>query len=137
MGGLVYFSSGSGNTARFVQSLGLPAQRIPIRSTDPAPLPLTPFVLICPSYGDGEGKGAVPKQVIAFLNDPDRRRLIRGVIGGGNRNFGAHFAGAAKVIATKCAIPLLYKFELAGTDTDTARVRAGLNTFWGTPCLTP
>ena len=35
MSSLVYFSSASDNTHRFVQKLGLPAQRIPLRPTDP------------------------------------------------------------------------------------------------------
>ncbi len=130
MGGLVYYSSASGNTARFVTRLGLPALRIPIRSADPTPLPDRPYVLICPTYGDGEGRGAVAKQVIHFLNDPARRALIRGVIGTGNRNFGRFYASAGDVIAAKCQVPLLYRIELAGTETDIARVRDGLDTFW-------
>ncbi|MFN4153865.1 MAG: class Ib ribonucleoside-diphosphate reductase assembly flavoprotein NrdI [Paracoccaceae bacterium] len=137
MAGLVYFSSASGNTARFVAALGLHAARIPIRPADPMPAPSAPYVLICPTYADGMGRGAVPKQVIAFLNDPARRALIRGVIAGGNRNFGETYALAGRVIAAKCAIPVLYSFELAGTETDVARVRAGLDRFWGTECLTP
>jgi len=137
MGGLVYYSSASGNTARFVAALGLSAVRIPIRPADPMPDPTLPYVLICPTFADGMGRGAVPKQVIAFLNDPARRALIRGVIAGGNRNFGETYALAGKVIAAKCTIPVLYSFELAGTETDVTRVRAGLDRFWGTECLTP
>lgn len=137
MGRLVYFSSASGNTARFVAALGLSAARIPIRPADQMPAPALPYVLICPTFADGMGRGAVPKQVIAFLNDPARRALIRGVIAGGNRNFGETYALAGKVIAAKCAIRVLYSFELAGTETDVTRVRAGLDRFWGTECLTP
>ncbi len=137
MGGLVYFSSGSGNTARFVAQLGLAALRIPISPADTMPVPASAFVLICPTFADGLGRGAVPKQVIRFLNDPSRRANLRGVIGAGNRNFGVTFACAANVIADKCNVPVLYKFELAGTPTDITRMRAGLSKFWGTECLTP
>ena len=137
MTGLVFYSSGSRNTARFVEALGRPALRIPIRRDAPMPAPEGPFVLICPTYADGTGAGAVTKQVIRFLNDPARRALILGVIGAGNRNFGPTFALAARIIADKCKIPLLDRFELAGTETDIARIRAGLEHFWGTPCLTP
>ena len=136
MGGLVFFSSASGNTARFVARLGLPAGRIPISPDAEMPAPDRPYVLICPTFADGEGRGAVPKQVIRFLNDPDRRALLRGVIGTGNRNFGATFALSGKVISDKCNVPVLYRFELAGTDLDVARVVAGLEKFWGTECLT-
>ena len=137
MGGLVYFSSASENTRRFAEKLGLPARRLPVRAGDPLPTLDRPFVLICPTYSDGQGRGAVPKQVIRLLNDPSPRALLRGVIAGGNRNFGATFALAGDVIARKCNVPVLYRFELAGTDTDIARVRAGLATFWRETCSTP
>lgn len=78
MAGLVYYSSASGNTERFMHKLGLPAMRIPVDESAPMPEPDAPFVLISPTYADGEGHGAVARQVIRFLNDPDRRRLLRG-----------------------------------------------------------
>lgn len=136
MGGLVYYSSGSGNTRRFVEKLGLPATRIPVRASEPLPEAPGPYVLICPTYADGEGRGAVAKGVIRWLNDPGRRALLRGVIASGNRNFGTGFACAGPVISRKCDVPVLYRFELAGTHTDIDRVRAGLAKFWGAQCLT-
>ncbi len=136
MGGLVYYSSASGNTARFMARLGLPADRIPIAPDAEMPRPARPYVLICPTYADGQGRGAVPKQVIRFLNDPDRRALLRGVIATGNRNFGVTFALSGKVISDKCNVPVLYRFELAGNDLDISRITTGLQKFWGTECLT-
>lgn len=132
MGGLIYFSSRSGNTARFVARLGRTASRIPIAPEEAMPAPRAPFVLISPTYADGMGRGAVHKQVIRFLNDPETRQYLRGVIASGNRNFGALFASAGDVIAKKCGVPLLYRFELAGTETDIARVSEGLDKFWKT-----
>jgi protein involved in ribonucleotide reduction len=137
LAGLVYFSSGSGNTRRFVTRLNLPATQLPLRASDPLPDITAPFVLICPTYADGQGRGAVPKQVIRLLNQPSLRALLRGVIGAGNRNFGETFALAGDVIARKCNVPVLYRFELAGTETDIARVRAGLHKFWGMECSIP
>lgn len=134
--GLVYYSSASGNTARFIARLGLGGLRIPVSPADPMPDPPGPYVLVCPTYADGEGRGAVAKQVIRFLNDPARRAGIRGVIGSGNRNFGSTYALAADVIARKCNVPVLYRFELAGVETDIARVRTGLDLFWGQQCST-
>lgn len=136
MGDLVYFSSASGNTERFVARLGLPAVRIPISPQAPMPEPSRPFVLICPSYADGQGRGAVAKPVIHFLNDARRRALLRGVIGAGNRNFGPLFACAGQVVASKCRVPLLYRFELAGNEVDIACVRSGLAQFWEARCWT-
>lgn len=137
MGRLVYFSSGSGNTARFVQRLGLPATRLPLRGDAICPVMTDAFVLICPTYADGSGRGAVAKPVIRFLNIAANRSLLRGVIASGNRNFGQTFALAGDVVARKCNVPVLYRFELAGTETDIARVRNGLQTLWGSQCLTP
>ncbi len=136
MGDLVYFSSASGNTARFVARMELAALRIPSILSDLLPMPDGPYVLICPTFADGQGRGAVPKPVIRFLNCPARRALLRGVIAGGNRNFGTTYALAGRVIAKKCNVPWLASFELAGTDTDIARIRAGLDQFWRTQCPT-
>lgn len=124
--GLLYFSSATENTRRFVERLERPALRIlggPLLAAEP-------FVLICPSYGDGEGRGSVPKPVIRFLNDPANRALIRGVIGAGNRNFGRLFAHGGGVVAEKCGVPLLYRFELSGTEQDVERVNKGLDVLW-------
>jgi len=116
--------------------LGLPALRIPTEPDAPVPAPDGPFVLICPTYADGEGRGAVPNQVIQFLNDPAHREWIIGVIGTGNRNFGATYALSGRIIADKCKVPLLYSFELAGTETDIIRVRAGLEKLGEHQCST-
>ncbi|SIT70630.1 class Ib ribonucleoside-diphosphate reductase assembly flavoprotein NrdI [Microbacterium sp. RU33B] len=131
---LVYFSSVSGNTARFIEKLGRPAQRIPLRPGDPPLVLDEPFVLVTPTYGGGQGrgeeKGAVPKQVIRFLNDEVNRSLIRGVISAGNTNFGAAFCLAGDVISRKCRVPHLYRLELFGTPEDIDRVSDGLDRWW-------
>lgn len=130
MGGLVYFSSRSENTHRFVEKLGLPALRLPLGNEEPPPVADAPYVLVTPTYGGGSAKGAVPKPVIRFLNDPGNRALIRGVIAAGNTNFGAAFAIAGDIVAAKCAVPFLYRFELLGTAEDVDNVIQGLGRFW-------
>lgn len=130
MANLVYFSSVSGNTHRFVQKLGLPAERIPLHAKD-APLHATePYVLVVPTYGGGDGHGAVPKQVIRFLNDENNRALLRGVIAAGNTNFGTAYGLAGDIIAAKCHVPQLYRFEVFGTPDDVNIVHEGLDSFW-------
>ncbi|KAA9105591.1 class Ib ribonucleoside-diphosphate reductase assembly flavoprotein NrdI [Microbacterium rhizomatis] len=140
---IVYFSSVSGNTARFVEKLqnakpqrqtGSPALRIPLHAGD-APLRVTePFVLVTPTYGGGQGRGeergAVPKQVIRFLNDEGNRSLLRGVISAGNTNFGEAFCLAGEIISRKCHVPHLYRLELFGTPEDVDRVSEGLERWW-------
>ena len=131
---VVYFSSVSENTHRFVQKLGLPAVRIPLHDRIEVD---EPYVLILPTYGGGRANGPdpdaggyVPEQVIAFLNNPHNRSLIRGVIAAGNTNFGAEFCYAGDVVSRKCGVPYLYRFELMGTAEDVEAVRAGLANFW-------
>jgi protein involved in ribonucleotide reduction len=116
MSNLVYFSSVSENTHRFVQKLGLSATRIPLHGRIEVG---QPYVLVLPTYGGGHANGPdpdaggyVPKQVIAFLNNEHNRSLLRGVI------------------ARKCGVPYLYRFELMGTEDDVNAVRAGLADFW-------
>jgi protein involved in ribonucleotide reduction len=135
---LVYFSSISGNTARFVEKLGLPARRIPLHSGPHSPAPPLhvdePFVLVTPTYGGGQGRGqergAVPKQVIRFLNDEDNRKWIRGVISAGNTNFGESYCLAGEIISRKCHVPHLYRLEIFGTQDDVDRVTDGLERRW-------
>lgn len=127
---LIYFSSVSGNTHRFVEKLGLAAARIPLLTKEETLQAQQPFVLILPTYGGVSGKGAVPKQVIKFLNLEENRSLIRGVIGAGNTNFGETYCLAGDVVAAKCQVPHLYRFELMGTPDDVARVHEGLEEFW-------
>ena len=132
---IVYFSSTTENTHHFVHKLGLPSARIPIKKTD-GPLTVTkPYVLICPTYGGGVSihggqPRPVPIQVIRFLNDPANRALIRGVISGGNTNFGADYGTAGDLISHKCHVPRLCRFELMGNDEDVTTVRNGLIEFF-------
>ena len=134
---VVYFSSVSENTHRFVQKLGLPAIRIPLHGRVEV---ADPYVLILPTYGGGKANGPdpdaggyVPKQVISFLNNEHNRSLIRGVIAAGNTNFGAEFCYAGNVVSGKCGVPFLYRFELMGTAEDVEAVRDGLADFWKGP----
>lgn len=126
---LVYFSSRSGNTHRFVERLGMRASRIPLEISNSLSVQ-EPFVLVTPTYGGGGAKGAVPKPVIRFLNDVGNRGLIRGVIAAGNSNFGEAFGIAGNIISAKCQVPYLYRFELLGTDEDLGNVKNGMERFW-------
>ncbi len=140
MSNLVYFSSVSENTHRFVTKLGLAATRIPLHGRIEVD---EPYVLVLPTYGGGHATpdindgGYVPKQVIAFLNNEHNRSLIRGVIAAGNNNFGAEFAYAGEVVSRKCGVPYLYRFELMGTPDDVEAVRVGLRRLLEGPDVSP
>lgn len=130
MSSLVYYSSTSENTHRFVAKLGLKSIRLPVDSLSDPPVVSEPFVLVLPTYGGGGSKGAVPKPVIRFLNVASNRGLIRGVIAAGNTNFGTGYCLAGDIVSQKCSVPLLYRFEMLGTDEDVANVLKGLERFW-------
>ncbi|AGH40446.1 class Ib ribonucleoside-diphosphate reductase assembly flavoprotein NrdI [Bifidobacterium thermophilum] len=135
IGAVVYFSSASENTARFIAHCRLPdvginVYRIPLRPKD-APLVVNePFVIVVPTYGGGDVSKALPPQVRRFLNDRGNRSQLRGVIASGNTNFGDAFCAAGDVIAAKCHVPFLYSFELTGTPEDMRKVREGLRGFF-------
>ncbi|WP_075891344.1 class Ib ribonucleoside-diphosphate reductase assembly flavoprotein NrdI [Actinomyces provencensis] len=134
---IVYFSSATGNTRRFVEKVGFPAERIPLRARDPFLHVDHDYVLVVPTYGGGNAHGAVPKQVIKFLNDPTNRSHCRGVISAGNTNFGTAYCLAGDIISAKLGVPHLYKFELLGTPEDVSRVHEGLSEFWSRTSPTP
>lgn len=128
---VVYFSSVTENTRRFVEKLDLPAKRIPLYREEEPLIVNEPYVLVCPTYGGGAGMTEkntrpVPPQVIRFLNNEHNRSFIRAVAAGGNNNFGSDYGLAGDVIAAKCKVPYVYRFELMGTDEDVRIFRSGL-----------
>lgn len=119
---VVFFSSVSGNTARFVSNLGLDSERIPLYLKEDTILVDEPYVLVVPTYGGGTHRGAVPKQVIKFLNVESNRTLMRGIVTMGNTNFGSAFCLAGKIIHEKTSAPMLGNVELFGTPEDVQRI---------------
>ena len=128
---VVYFSSVSENTKRFVDKLGVKTVRIPLRTEEAAEFVHDKdSVLVVPTYGGGNEGGTVPKQVIKFLNNPENRKHIKAVIAGGNTNFGEHFCRAGDVVAQKLGVPVLYRFEITGTPEDVVEVKERLEQLW-------
>jgi protein involved in ribonucleotide reduction len=130
---VVYFSSVSENTKRFVDKLGVKTVRIPLKTEEAAEFVHDKdSVLVVPTYGGGNEGGTVPKQVIKFLNNPENRKHIKAVIAGGNTNFGEHFCRAGDVVAQKLGVPVLYRFEITGTPEDVNEVKERLARLWQT-----
>lgn len=123
---IIYFSNVSNNTHRFVQKLNENSQstRIPVKGKFAEDI-LEPYVLITPTYGDR----GVPIQVMKFLDESKNRKFLAGVIASGNTNFGNDYAKAGKVISKKCKVPLLYTFELMGTEEDVEKIEKGLKNY--------
>jgi protein involved in ribonucleotide reduction len=129
---IVYFSNYSGNTKRFVERLNEnDAIRIPIDRSGGSITVARPYVLLVPTYGGGEGRAAIPRQVRSFLNVRENRALLRGVIGFGNTNFGEHFCRAADLISAKTGVPVIARVEIFGTEDDVKTVKERLNLLYG------
>jgi protein involved in ribonucleotide reduction len=132
---VIYFSNITENTHKFVQKLDLakPALRIPIKGNFDYDI-MNPYVLIVPTYGTGKSaREMIPHQVRKFLREESFRKPCSGVIAGGNINFGEEYGLAGNIIARKLGVPLLYKFELAGTSLDVERVQRGLEQYCSRP----
>ncbi|MGX7198616.1 class Ib ribonucleoside-diphosphate reductase assembly flavoprotein NrdI [Enterococcus nangangensis] len=117
---IVYFSV-TGQTRRFVEKAGLQGA-LEITPQDPFISMTAPFVLICPTY-DIE----ITEPVFEFLAYEDNHRLLRGIIGTGNRNFAELFIFTAKDIAKLYNVPILQSFEFAGTHVDVENFRKVVN----------
>ncbi len=129
---IVYFSNHSGNTKRFVEKLDeYSAIRIPIVWDRGGLTVSRPYVLFVPTYGGGEGRAAIPRQVRSFLNIRENRQLLRGVIGFGNTNFGEHFCKAADLISAKTGVPVIARVEVFGTQDDVNKVKERLTLLYG------
>ena len=129
---LVYFSNYSGNTKRFVEKLDdNDAIRIPIDWDSGGITVDQPYVLLVPTYGGGEGRAAIPRQVRSFLNIKENRKLLKGVVGFGNTNFGEHFCKAADLISAKTGVPVIARVEIFGTEDDVNKVKERLTLLYG------
>jgi protein involved in ribonucleotide reduction len=115
---VVYYSTASGNTQRFVSQLDYPLIRITELEVTQVS---SPYVLVIPTLSGGNGR--TPVEVVNFLNLESNRKLCVGVIGSGDRNFGKFFCKAATTVAQKLDVPVLYRFELFGTSDDVLNVK--------------
>lgn len=116
---IVCFYSLTGNVRRFISKTGLGGQAREVKTGEVVE---EPFVLVTPTYDFGQP----PATVSEWLKD--NGDLMVGVMASGNRNWGDGFGAAADVIATLYNVPVIGKFELAGTEEDvqlfTERVKA-------------
>jgi len=131
---VVYFSSTTENTKRFVEKLGLENTRIPLTKKEKMPIVGTPYVLIIPTYGGGAslmGRESHPimPQIRKFLNNDTNVSNMKAVIASGNRNFFEDYCIAGDIISKEYNIPYVYRFELLGTEEDVSIVKQGLKNF--------
>ncbi|UQS84345.1 class Ib ribonucleoside-diphosphate reductase assembly flavoprotein NrdI [Bombilactobacillus thymidiniphilus] len=107
----IAFYSVTGQTQRFVQKTGLPATEID--DANPLIAMNAPYILIVPSYDD-----YMMDAVIDFLGYQNNAHWLKGVAGGGNRNFNDLYIHTAKDIARGLAVSVIFDFEFNGTPSD-------------------
>lgn len=103
----VYYASMTGNVRRFIAKTGVEAVDIKDVQT-----PTEPFVLVTYTFGFGD----IPAEVDAWLTL--NYKLLRGVAVSGNRNWGDNYGLAGDKISHKYGVPLILKYEQAGTPED-------------------
>lgn len=120
---IYYYSSSSGLVRTFAENLDRPVHNLADRDVRLSQVD-GPWVLLTPSYKTGNpANDTIPEGVRRFLGDEVNRRALVGVMGSGNRNFGAHYQMACRQIAAMSGRPVLFELELSGTPEDVAECR--------------
>lgn len=118
-----FYSSSSGMVRLFAERLGRPVHDLAEREVRRS-VPSGPWVLLTPSYKTGNvDNDTIPEPVRRFLGNAETRRRLVGVMGSGNRNFGEHYQAACRQIAKVSGRPVLFEFELQGTQWDVEDAR--------------
>ncbi|MBP0724693.1 class Ib ribonucleoside-diphosphate reductase assembly flavoprotein NrdI [Bacillus sp. RG28] len=112
---VIVYSSMTGNVKRFVNKVNLPS----IQIKDGLEVE-EPFVLI--TYTTGFGN--IPDNVERFLENNSHH--LKAVSASGNKNWGNLFAASADKISNQYKVPVLSKFELAGTNRDVKNFLEGV-----------
>ncbi|WP_123739838.1 class Ib ribonucleoside-diphosphate reductase assembly flavoprotein NrdI [Salana multivorans] len=120
---IYYYSSTSGLVRTFAERLGRPVFNLAERENRLSEVDGA-WVLLTPSYKTGNvANDTIPEAIKRFLRSPHNRRHLVGVMGSGNRNFGAFYQKAAREIAAASGRPILFEFELSGESWDVTECR--------------
>lgn len=108
---LVVYISLTGNTRRFVKKLNMDS--LEVQQMNPNVEVSEDFVFILPTYSD-----TLTDIASQFIEYKDNRKYIKGIIGGGERNFGRRYIFSAKDLAKEHDIPLIFDLEKSGSSKD-------------------
>lgn len=104
---IIAYDSKTGNVQKFVNKLNMRS----IKITEDLILN-EKFILITYTTGFGQ----VPDKVMKFLKNNYHNMVA--VAASGNLNWGDNYCKSADIISELYGVPVLYKFELQGTDKD-------------------
>ncbi|KQU12068.1 ribonucleotide reductase stimulatory protein [Bacillus sp. Leaf49] len=111
---LITYDTLTGNVQRFIDKI-TNNNYLNVEKITEDTMITEPFIHITYTIGFGE----VPKFTQEFIHN--NKELLRGICSSGNKNWGNNFGLAADKIANQYNVPILLKFELAGTDSDVAK----------------
>ncbi|UUX32814.1 class Ib ribonucleoside-diphosphate reductase assembly flavoprotein NrdI [Fundicoccus culcitae] len=77
-----------------------------------------PYIVIAPTY-----EREVTDVLFDFIETANNATYLKGVAGGGNRNFNTLFCFTARDIAKAFDVPLLHEFEFQGTINDVNKLK--------------
>ncbi|MDH6674306.1 protein involved in ribonucleotide reduction [Paenibacillus sp. LBL] len=106
---IIVYASLTGKVKRFIAKLDLDIKCIELKKGMKVD---EPFILVTYTTGFGE----VPKVVMEFLEG--NHSLLKGVAASGNRNWGPRYGISADIISRRYNVPIISKFEMAGTPSD-------------------
>lgn len=108
---LVVFISLTGNTRRFINKLDM--ESLEVQQMNPEVEIDRDFVFILPTYSD-----TLTDIASEFIEYKDNIKYLKGIIGGGEKNFGRDYIFSAKDLAKRHDVPLIFNFEKSGNGED-------------------
>ena len=107
---LVYLSL-TGNVRSFVSRVGIDS--VELDYSNPLAEVNEDYIIITPSYDD-----EITEIFSDFIEYKDNIKYLVGFVGSGNKNWDDSYCFNAKELALKYSKPLIFDFELDGTDND-------------------
>lgn len=108
---VIVFYSFTGQTRRFVEKVKAVSTVECIELKDDLKVD-SRFILLTSTIGFGQ----VPEPVATFLENNHKNMVA--VMSNGNKNWGQNFAKAGDIISEHYKVPLIARYELAGTNED-------------------
>lgn len=113
---LVVYLSITGQTRKFVNKLDYPLLEITPDSVYTEVH--EPYIVVAPTY-EKEATDILNE----FIETGNNLHYLKGVAGGGNRNFNTLFGFTAKDLARDYQVPLLHLFEFQGSNNDVQKLK--------------
>ena len=113
---LVAYISLTGNTRRFVEKLDM--KSLEINQMQPEVEVNEDYVFILPTYSDTLTD--IAEQFITYKNN---KKYLKGIIGGGEKNFGTKCVFSAKDLSKRLNVPIIFDFEKSGNNVDVEKFK--------------